>query len=830
MGGDDFAVGGVDADFAWQRQQFQCFLECDGGRFHRREEGGGGWLQLLVDQLRHALFLLRGGGFGFPVLGAFAFFGALFVLFGALGGDDFFGAGFGGGAFVVTHELGDVWAEAPFLCDDHTPIGGVLPQFASGLRGGEEFLGHLECDFVRGCGFGQVGALVFGLAVLLADDALDVGAVAADADDDGSAFGVVEKFQRVRGARVDGFEVVLDHVLQAAAACEGLGHGFLGVGVAKVEAGEPLGAVLVAVGDFVEFVFHGGGEVVVHERVEVVFQQPDDGERHPGRHECVAADDDVAAVLDRLNDRRVGGRAADAEFFHLLHQRRFVVARRRVGGVAVGGDGLGGQFVALGQLRQAGFVGLAVGVGAQPAGEGDGAAGCSELASLTGGVGGDGDLGGVAACVFHLGGDGALPDQFVELELFGVQRARQLSGGGEAFAGGADRLVGFLGVFHLAVVDARFGGDVVGTVELACCGACGVQALLGQGGGVCTHVGDVAVFVQALRDAHGARGGEVEFAAGFLLQRRGHERRVRFAGVGLFFHCGDVHRCGAEVVDKRMRFLLIDDHRIRHQLSPVIEVAALGDALAVEGDEFGVKFFGGVGERSNQVPVFGGDERHALAFALDDDAGSHGLDAAGGQARHDFLPQHGGNFVAVEAVEDAAGLLGVDKIHVELAGVFGGFADGRFGDLVEHHALYRHLGLECFKQVPRDRFTFAVRVCCQQEFVGLLELGAQVGDLLFLVGGHDVDRVEALLRVDAEFCPRLVFVLRGDVGGAARQVTDVAHRCFHDVIVAEILLYLLRLCRGLHDHESLAVCSHADLSSIPTKRMSGKTSSFLSDN
>ena len=44
LGGDDFAVGGVDADFARQRQQFQCFLERDRRRFHRREQGGGGGL------------------------------------------------------------------------------------------------------------------------------------------------------------------------------------------------------------------------------------------------------------------------------------------------------------------------------------------------------------------------------------------------------------------------------------------------------------------------------------------------------------------------------------------------------------------------------------------------------------------------------------------------------------------------------------------------------------------------------------------------------------------------------------------------------------------
>ena len=227
-------------------------------------------------------------------------------------------------------------------------------------------------------------------------------------------------------------------------------------------------------GDLVELVFHGRGEVVVHERVEVVLQKAHHGERDPRRHQGVAAGDDVAAVLDGLDDRRVGGRTPDAEVLHLLHQRGFGVARRRVGGVAVCRDLIGGQLVAFGQLRQAGFVGLAVGVGAQPAGEGDGAAGCGEFARLAVGVALNGDLHRGAAGVLHLGCDGARPDEFVEFELLGVQRPSQLPGGGEAFAGGADGFVGFLRVFHLAVVGARRVGDVIGAVQLAGGGACGI--------------------------------------------------------------------------------------------------------------------------------------------------------------------------------------------------------------------------------------------------------------------------------------------------------------------------------------------------------------------
>ncbi len=43
------------------------------------------------------------------------------------------------------------------------------------------------------------------------------------------------------------------------------------------------------------------------------------------------------------------------------------------------------------------------------------------------------------------------------------------------------------------------------------------------------HIGDVAVLVERLRDAHRVAGGEAELARRLLLQRRGGERRVGVA-------------------------------------------------------------------------------------------------------------------------------------------------------------------------------------------------------------------------------------------------------------------------------------------------------------
>lgn len=74
------------------------------------------------------------------------------------------------------------------------------------------------------------------------------------------------------------------------------------------------------------------------------------------RHQLALVDDDIFAVAQRLQCRRIGGRTADAEFFHLLDQRGFRIARRRFGEVLAGVDLLLGEVFALVDRRQTAFV------------------------------------------------------------------------------------------------------------------------------------------------------------------------------------------------------------------------------------------------------------------------------------------------------------------------------------------------------------------------------------------------------------------------------------------------------------------------------------------
>src|SRR3546814_6651602 len=67
----------------------------------------------------------------------------------------------------------------------------------------------------------------------------------------------------------------------------------------------------------------------------------------------VCSSDLIGAVLQDLDDRGIGRRAADPQFFQPLDEARLRKARRRLGEMLLGIDALFGRLVALTQPRQA---------------------------------------------------------------------------------------------------------------------------------------------------------------------------------------------------------------------------------------------------------------------------------------------------------------------------------------------------------------------------------------------------------------------------------------------------------------------------------------------
>ncbi len=407
------------------------------------------------------------------------------------------------------------------------------------------------------------------------------------------------------------------------------------------------------------------------------------------------------------------------------------------------------------------------------------------------------------ACVGHLRGERALPDQVVERQLVAVQLALQLLRRPERVTGGANRLVCLLCVLHLARVLARRFRDRVGAVELdrllARCG----ERRLGQRRRVGAHVGDVAVLVQALGDAHRRLRSEAQLAARLLLQRRGHERRGGPARVRLLVGRADRERDALELRGELARRRLVETGEVSGLERAVLgEVAALNDALSVQRCEPSLE---GTGvEQPFDVPVLGGHEGSPLALPLDDEPDGHRLHAPGRESLHDLLPEHRRDFVAVEPVEDAPRLLGVDEPLVDLACLAERPLDCVARDLVEDHPADGHLRLQLLEQMPGDRLALAVFVCCEQELVDVLELALQVGDDALLVGVDDVVRLEVLLDRDAEGAVLAAHLLR-NVRRAVREVADVADARLDQKAVAEVARDGLRLRGALDDNELLRV-------------------------
>ena len=351
---------------------------------------------------------------------------------------------------------------------------------------------------------------------------------------------------------------------------------------------------------------------------------------------------------------------------------------------------------------------------------------------------------------------------------------------------GPDGLVGLLRVLHLRRVLAGRGRQEAVAVGAGHRGPHRGEGLLREGHGVGPHVGDEAALVEPLGQAHHLLRGEPQLAAALLLQRGRHERRLGPGAVGLLLDRADDEVLAGQPVDQLADPLLREDDDRALGLAVGAEVLPGRHPDAVDPDQGGGEGRLG-GEQGLQVPVGGGHEGHALPLPVHDEAGGRALHAASRQAAADLANEDWRHLPAVQPVEDAAGLGGVDQPLVQVAGVGDRIGDGRLGDLVEHHALDRHLRLEVLQQVPGDDLAFAVLVCREVELGGVLEQRPQLLDDLLAPAGELPFGLEAVVDVDAE-------ALGGQVG-------DVAHGGADVVPATEMAGDRLGLGRRLDDDE-----------------------------
>ena len=83
--------------------------------------------------------------------------------------------------------------------------------------------------------------------------------------------------------------------------------------------------------DLVELLLEIGGEVIFHIAAEEAFEEGGDDAALVLGDEALLVEPHIAAVAQRLEDRDIGRGPADAEFFQLLDERGFRIARRRLG-------------------------------------------------------------------------------------------------------------------------------------------------------------------------------------------------------------------------------------------------------------------------------------------------------------------------------------------------------------------------------------------------------------------------------------------------------------------------------------------------------------------
>ena len=311
-------------------------------------------------------------------------------------------------------------------------------------------------------------------------------------------------------------------------------------------------------------------------------------------------------------------------------------------------------------------------------------------------------------------------------------------------------------------------------------GSC--HSLIGDAEAVGTHIGDEAhgavagdvhAFVQRLGSPHGAGGRKAQTAGCLLLQGTGDEGR------------GGLLRALA---------LFQFAHGVLGPFEALFDGAGLGLRVRQElfslvvGGQTGRKALPAHTQSSVHVPVFLGLEGFDLLLAVVDDADGYALDAARRQAASDFPPQEGAQLITHQTVQHTAGLLGVEEVFIDGAGVGHALLHALLGDLIEGHAVGL-VGVEAqdVGQMPADGFTFTVRVGRQQHTVGVLGLALQLFDELFLAFDADVLRRIVMLDVDAQ------------LGGG--QIADVAHAGRNFVVFAQIFADGLRLGRRLHDDE-----------------------------
>ena len=182
------------------------------------------------------------------------------------------------------------------------------------------------------------------------------------------------------------------------------------------EIGKQVLPVDLRVGDQVELFFERSGEIVFDVARKEGFEKRGDEPTLVLRDQPLLLQPDIVAVAQHRQRRGVGRGTSDAELLHSLDQRRFGVARRRLGEVLRRVDALLGQGLARIHRRQLRpilvlLVVAALLVEREESGKTHNLAAGAKFEPALARFGEDFDRGALELGALHLAGDGARPDR-----------------------------------------------------------------------------------------------------------------------------------------------------------------------------------------------------------------------------------------------------------------------------------------------------------------------------------------------------------------------------------------------------------------------------------
>ena len=281
---------------------------------------------------------------------------------------------------------------------------------------------------------------------------------------------------------------------------------------------------------------------------------------------------------------------------------------------------------------------------------------------------------------------------------------------------------------------------------------------------------DVNPFIELLSHHHGLTSPEINLICGILLHRGSRIGQRSIASTLFLF----------DAVDYKVITL-----EVRKDVFDLVVVRQL-HLFTIHTVEAGLKLTSSFLEGSVNRPVFFWFKGINFILPVDNQLECDRLHPTSRQAFFDFLPENRRNGITNQAIQNSASLLRIDQIHINLAWLFKSILDRIFGNFIEDDTVFLFLiQIQNVSQMPRNSFSFAIRVTCQKDLLSFLRFFFQVINQRTFTTNIDILRLIVILKINGH--SRLF------------QVTNMTDTGQNLVVSSQIFFYCFCLSRRLYD-------------------------------